>query len=112
MSLSRLFAAIAVLASCTFSLSQESRHDDDALRRQAFEMIRQNQVVQAAPILEGLAARHPDDPVIQESLGMARLGVAATINDKEQAKSMRVQARAALLRAKELGDNSDLLNSV
>src|SRR3954468_9950238 len=80
--------------------------DDATLRKQALELIKNNQVVQAAPILEGLAQRHPDDMVVQERLGMARLGLSSTLTDPAQSKAMRVKARAALLRAKELGDNS------
>jgi len=86
--------------------------DDATLRKQALDMMRQNEVVQAAPLLEGLANRHPEDMVVQEQLGMALLGEAMSASSPEQSKAFRVRARAALQRAKELGDNSDLLNSV
>jgi len=63
---------------------------------------------EAAALLEKVAARRPNDVVAQESLGVALLGRSSTQTDPAKRKADRLQARAALLRAKELGDNSDL----
>src|SRR3954453_19387696 len=90
----------------------QSASDDAALRKQALEMMRRNEAAQAAPLLEGLAERNPDDMVVHEQLGMALLGEAMSASSPEQSKAFRVRARAALQRAKALGDSSDLVNSV
>ncbi len=47
-----------------------------------------------------------------EALGSSLLSRAATWNDPERRKADRIHARAELLRAKELGDTSDLCKTL
>lgn len=80
-------------------------------RQRALELYDQNKFADAIPILERLVKIKADDPVVWERLGWATMVVAGSIKDPTQRKQARDRARAALLRAKELGDNSNLLRA-
>jgi tetratricopeptide (TPR) repeat protein len=87
---------------------QDSNVDPD--RQLAIQLYDQHKMPEAAALLEKVVARHPDDVVAHERLGTALLSRADTQTDPAKRKADRVQARSELLRAKELGDNSDLCN--
>src|SRR5947209_3763256 len=78
-------------------------------RERAMLLYDQNKFADAIPILEKLVKIKSDDVVIWERLGWSTLVVAGSIKDPTARKQARDHARAALLRAKELGDNSELL---
>src|SRR5689334_20838407 len=78
-------------------------------RRYAMELYEQGKRIEALPWLEKLALVLPNDPVVMERLGDCLINQAATSSDPVQRKAIRVRAHQVLLRAKELGDNSDLL---
>jgi tetratricopeptide (TPR) repeat protein len=81
--------------------------DDD--RKHALELYDQNKFTEALPLLEKLAVELPKDLVIQERLASTVFVTAGGIENPEQRKQQRLRARALLLHAKELGDNSNLL---
>jgi tetratricopeptide (TPR) repeat protein len=83
-----------------------------AERQVAFDLYDQHRLAEALPLLEKLAARHPDDIVVQERLGVCLAGVASGLKDPDERKKMVLRARAVLLHAKELGDNSNLLQTI
>jgi len=78
-------------------------------RRHAFELYDQNKFTEALPLLEKLAVEFPKDLVIQERLASTVFVTSNGIKDPERRKQQRLRARALLLHAKELGDNSNLL---
>ena len=84
---------------------------DLAERSRAMQLFEENKFADALPLLEKLAAAHPDDTVVLEQLGWATIVVAASMKDPEARKQARERARKALLRAKELGDTSELLRT-
>src|SRR5262249_43990020 len=69
-------------------------------------------MVEAMPLLEKVLADHPKDMVICERLGGATLGYSQTLTDPELKKKARARARSIFLRAKDLGDNSNLLETM
>jgi len=73
------------------------------------ELYKQNRFEQAWPLVEILAVAHPQDSALQEMLGSCRLAHSVDLTDPEERRQMRVRARQAFLRAKELGDNSNYL---
>jgi tetratricopeptide (TPR) repeat protein len=89
--------------------SQQTPTGDDEIRKKAIELYKQNRFEQAWPLVEILAVAHPQDSALQEMLGSCRLAHSVDLNDPEERRQMRVRARQAFLRAKELGDNSNYL---
>ena len=81
---------------------------DDPDRKQAIELYRQHKLPEAAEMWEKVIAKYPRDAGAHEGLGASLLSRAATQTDPAKKTADRLRARAVLLRAKELGDNSDL----
>jgi len=90
------------------SAGQAKSNPADPERQQAFELYRQQKMPEAAELLEKVVAKYPGDVVAHEALGAALLSRSETQTDLEKRKADRLKARSELLRAKELGDNSDL----
>jgi tetratricopeptide (TPR) repeat protein len=98
----------AATASRTLARTQESY---EAQRERALQIYEQNKFTEAVPLLEKLSAQRPDDVVVMSSLGFALYASSSAIKDPEMKRQVRVRARTILLRANELGDNSDLTRS-
>jgi tetratricopeptide (TPR) repeat protein len=93
-------------------LSAEAQTPEDrANRERAIQLYLQNKFTEAIPLLEKLVKVYPNDPVIWEELGWATFVVSESLTDEQKRTSGRDHARAALLRAQELGDNSNLLRA-
>ena len=101
-----LLLCLAAAANAAFSADEIDANDAD--RKQAFQLYNQHNMPDAADLLEKVVAKHPTDVAAQEAFGVALVGRAETQTDAEQARADRLSARRALLRAKELGDTSDL----
>src|SRR5437016_5504299 len=86
------------------------RSDPD--RQQASQFYDQHKMPEAAALLEKVVAKYPKDVVSHEHLGVALLSRAETQTEPEKRKADRIHARAELLRAQELGDHSDLCNTL
>lgn len=91
---------------------QQAAQNDDAERRRAFQLYDQSKFTDAAPILERLAAAHPDDVALLSRLGFALYATTATMNDVAARKRTRDRALVALKKAQQLGDNSALTQAV
>jgi tetratricopeptide (TPR) repeat protein len=81
---------------------------DDPDRKQALDLYRQHKLPQAAELWEKVIVKYPRDVGAHEALGASLLSRAATQTDPAKKTADRLRARAELLRAKELGDESDL----
>jgi tetratricopeptide (TPR) repeat protein len=81
---------------------------NDPERKQAFQLYEQHKMPEAADLFERVVAKHPTDVAAQEAFGVALLSRADTQPDAAKARGDRQGARRALLRAKELGDTSDI----
>ncbi len=92
------------------TVAARSRAQDSyaAQRARALQLYDQNKFTEAAPLLEKLSAQNPSDVVVLSRLGFALYASMAAIKDPELRKQARARARTTLLRANELGDNSDL----
>lgn len=90
-----------------FDQTKDSNSDDPD-RQQAMIVYQQHKLPEAAELLEKVVAKYPRDMPAHEALGASLLSRGATQSDPEKKKADRLRARAELLRAKELGDNSDL----
>jgi tetratricopeptide (TPR) repeat protein len=105
-----LAALLALGFVCLLNLGAQTseRAANDPERREAMRLYDQHKMTEAAALLERVATRYPNDSVVHEALGTALLSRGETQTDPTKRKADRLHARAELLRAKELGDNSDL----
>ncbi|HKP47924.1 MAG TPA: tetratricopeptide repeat protein [Pyrinomonadaceae bacterium] len=101
---------LLLVASLQFSVLAQTA-EDQKNRELALQLYDQNKFTEAIPILEKLTKVYPNDSVLWERLGWASFVVSASLKDADARTKGRDRARAALLRAQELGDNSNLLKS-
>jgi tetratricopeptide (TPR) repeat protein len=95
------------------ALAQTPAPDD---RSRALRLCEENKFVEAIPILERLNAASPDDVVVLERLAQALMSYVVTLPDAAKRREVALRARKLILRARELGDNSNvaqlLINSI
>ena len=92
--------------------AQESKPDNRAERQRAIELLQKGNATEALPLLEKLSEQRPDDGEVMFYLGFALYSKVKTLREVDARKGMRFRARAAMLRAKELGVNTPLLDSI
>lgn len=109
-----VFFGASIWAQSSSSATQKPADTDrdDPERQQAFQFFEQHKMPEAVPLLEKVVAKYPKDMIAHEHLGVALLSRASTQTEPEKGRADRIQARNELLRAKELGDNSDLCNTL
>ena len=83
-----------------------------ALKQRAAELVRQTKYTEALPILEKIAAAEPGDAQTQFYLGFALIGQAKNTKEPAARKALRVRARAAFVRAKELGVREPVVDAL
>jgi len=98
----------------TLSLPASAQGGDDlaAMKQKAAELVRQNKYTEALPLLEKIAAAEPNDAQTQFYLGFALIGQANNTRDAATRKALRVRARVAFVRAKELGMREPLVDAI
>lgn len=90
----------------------EPEVDTTASRTLALQLYREHHYLDALPLLEQLAAEDSDDAQVQEALGFCLLATAATLDDPEERRQMRLRARQALLRSQELGNDTSFVRTL
>ncbi|HEU4416898.1 MAG TPA: tetratricopeptide repeat protein [Candidatus Angelobacter sp.] len=101
-------AAIGQSTAASPASPQVDFNPSDPDRQQGFILYHEHKLPQAAELLEKVVARYPRDMAAHEVLAASLLSRAATQADPDRKRDDRLKARAELLRAKELGDTSDL----
>ena len=81
---------------------------NSAERQRAFELWDKNNHAEALVLLEKLAAANPSDVAVLARLGFSLYSTTASMKDPAERKRTRERALSVLLRARELGDNSNL----
>lgn len=105
-----IFLLLLVLCLPVHSLAQ-TKADEKADRDRAFQLFDQNKFAEAIPVMEKLVLVMPSDMVLLERLGWATFVVAGSMKDPEAQKQGLARARGYLIRAKDLGDDSELLRT-
>ena len=85
---------------------------DNPDRRRAFELYDANNMAAALPLLEQLATANPNDVAVLSRLGFALYASTSTEQVPATRARLRERARTTLLRARQLGDNSNLTTMV
>jgi tetratricopeptide (TPR) repeat protein len=81
---------------------------DDSDRARALKLYESSNFVEAVPLLEKVAAGNPNDVVVLSRLGFALYATSTAIKDKDARQAVLERARQILIRANELGDDSNL----
>jgi tetratricopeptide (TPR) repeat protein len=92
--------------------SSASTNPTDPDRIKAMDLYAQHRLPEVVPLLVSVLERYPGDVVAHERLGVSLISKADVDADPEQAKADLIRARQELLKARSLGDNSDLLNTL
>src|SRR5437016_11934479 len=108
-----LIAVLIILCFLPSCWAQTQGNDDySAVRQKAMQLVDQNKHLEALPILEDLAKKNPSDQGVLVALGVCLVSHSATLEDQDAAAKERVRARTILLKAKQLGETSALLENV
>jgi tetratricopeptide (TPR) repeat protein len=106
-----LNACLAVLA-MVFAAGVRAQPQDRSERQRALDLYESNNFVAALPLLEKVAAANPDDAEVLSRLGFVLYANTASVKDPAARQQMWDRARTVLMRARTLGDNSNLTRSV
>jgi len=114
--LRRIGFLAAVLSLFVFPAHVLAQTDNDerykAERQKAVELFKQNKTLEALPLFEALAKKNPKDHQVLLGLAVGLVDEAATIEDEGASAKERIRARELLLKARELGNNSTLLQNL
>jgi len=94
------------------SPSEADTNPSDPERQEAMRLYKEHKLGEAAKWWQKVVARYPGDMAAHEALGSSLLIRAAERSDRKNKIPDRVQAHAELMRAQELGDNSDLCKAL
>jgi len=107
-----IFIGLLVSVLCSTALPQSGSQDDYNTKRQrAIQLFNQNKDLEALPLFEELAAANPKDADVLLGLASGLVSHAATVDEAEATKD-RIRARELLLKAKGLGQHSNLLENL
>ncbi len=109
-------SCVAVLLFCVFSYcSPVSGQTGDSiadLKAKVLDLTRQTKYTEALPLLEKIVVAEPNNGEMQFYLGFALVAQAMNTKEEPQRKALRLRARSAFLRAKELNIQEPLLDAL
>ena len=111
-------SGFAVLLFCLSAVWQpvavaaQSGESIQELRQRAAELTKQQKYTEALPILQKLAIAEPDNPETHFYLGFALIAQANVTKDDAARKALRVRARNAFIKAKELGVQEPVIDAL
>lgn len=85
---------------------------EDPERARAFQLFKEANYTEALPVFEKLAAKYPEDRDVIKTYGYLVLSQTAYVKDAAARKEARRRGRELLVRARKLGVNEALLNSM
>jgi len=102
-------AAVVILFTGTAAIWAQTPDDFAAERERAIRLVNEKKYTEAIPLLEKLSTAKEADGQIFLGLGLAYWRIQDTIKDRAVRRQTRLKARAAWLKAKELGvSNADI----
>lgn len=114
---SALFKArVAFLLFCLFSPSLvsygQAQESIAEIKQRVAALLEQFRYTEAVPLLEKIVAADPNDSKSYFYLGSSVLGLVANTKDEAAKKNLRIRARNAFLKAKELGSTIATLEAL
>jgi tetratricopeptide (TPR) repeat protein len=100
---------LAAILSITNAAVCQAAPANDPERQRALDLYHDGKMVESMPLFEKLCVAYPNDAGVRELWGVTTLGYSQTLTDPDLRKKARARARSILVKAKELGDNSNLL---
>ncbi len=99
-----MLPALILLMSFT-SATLRAQTDDsvEVMKEKVADLIKYGRLTETVPLLEKLVVAEPKDPKHQINLAFGLLALAASTQDAAEAKQLRVRARNAFIKARELG---------
>jgi Tfp pilus assembly protein PilF len=109
-----LLALLICCVSLTYlpSASYAQGEEIAELKQKAEELIKNHQYTEALPLLEKVVAADPNDPQTHFYLGFALIAQANITKDDVKRKELRIRARAAYIKAKELGIKEPVVDAL
>jgi len=101
----------ALVSYCQPHVFAQGAADYETDRKQAFQLLQSGNFAEALVKFEKLAAANSSDGTVQFGLGFSILATSKSMTDDAARQQARVRARAAFVRAKELGVRDDLLET-
>ena len=101
---------------CTISvppaLCAQTNDDAQAMKQKIDELVKQENYIQALPLLEKMVVIEPKNHEMHLRLGFALLGQTNITQDADERKALRIRAREAFTRAKETGDTHPVVEAL
>lgn len=111
-SLAVVFLA-TLAATAASACAQNAAGDDYATERaKAISLGKEQRWLDALPLCEDLARKNPNDATVLEGLAQSLISHSATLTDPELAGKDLIRAKALLQKAQQLGDHSQLAESL
>ncbi len=108
----KVTVCLTLLVCLSANLSAQSVANYEADKQRAIELLNNSKATEALPILEKLSNSNPEDGQVMFYFGFAILGNANTQADAKARKQSRIRARAAMLKARELGYKNPIMDSI
>jgi len=95
------------------AVTRAQRADNiDELKQQAGALIAQTRLTEALPLLEKIVAAEPKNAEMHYYLGFALIGHANNLEEEPTRRELRIRARNAFVKAKELGVKEPLVDAL
>jgi len=111
-----IWLSVSLLCLSTISYSAaikaQSGENIAELKEQATALINQQRLTEALPLLEKIVAAEPQNARMVFDLGFALFAKANTLDDGKPRRDLRVRARAAFVKAKELGIQEPIVDAL
>lgn len=104
------FFVVLLLALTVSFASAQGSYDSD--RQRAFQLVQENNLIGALPLLEKLAAVKPEDTGVLQNLALALAAQAIAGKNPDQMKTNFRRARELAEKCQKLGDNSQLVQTI
>ena len=113
----QLSARLAVLLFCLTTVWQPmvifaQNESLSELKQKSNDLIKQQRYTEALPILEKLAIAEPDNAETHLFLGFALIAQANITKDNASRKALRIRARNAFIKSKELGSKEPVVDAL
>lgn len=107
-----LCQCVLLLTSFSLPFAQTTNEDVPAMKQKAAALMEQQKYTEALPLLEKLAVAEPANAETRLYLGFALLAQGNNTKDVAARKALRVRARNAFLKSKELGNTEPVVEGL